>query len=171
MTLVEVMVATAVSALVFGVTIWCLMQAMSLGKWQSVYETACSYGEQALEYALYVPYTDFARSAPTVTAPNYVSNGLLYTTATSTNLIQTTQNGLPYTLTNITYLATQNLLPLDDLGSYLVSRTVTVTDRSQIEPAMTNLNYTLITVSNTWQFRGQTQLPIVYRVIRDSPNG
>ncbi len=117
----------------------------------------------------FVPYTDFANTIPTGTSPNWVSNGFLYTTATSTNFIQTTKNGSPYTLTNVTYLATQSPLPLDDLGSYVVDRFVMVTDRSALEPASTNLNYKLITVSNTWTFLGRAMQPIVIQTIRDQP--
>ncbi len=153
----------------FGVVMYAVIRTMELAKWQTVYETACSYSEQALEYSLYIPYANFANTAPTASKPDYVVNGVLYTTASSTNYIQTTRLGAPYTLTNITYLATQVQLPLDDLGSYVVQRTVYVADRTAIEPTATNVNYKLITVSNTWQFRGRTMTPIVYQVLRDAP--
>lgn len=168
-TLAEVMVATAVSVMTFGVVMYAIIRTLELSKWQSVYETACSYSEQALEYSMFMPYANFANTAPTASRPEYVSNGVLYTTATSTNLIATTRNGAAYTLTNVTFLATQIQLPLDDLGSYVVQRTVYVADRTAIEPAATNVNYKLITVSNTWQFRGRTMAPIVYQVLRDQP--
>jgi len=168
-TLVEVIVATAITALAFAVALTSLLKGMEAAKWQSAYETACTYGEQALEYSLYIPYADFSATAPGGTTLNWVSNGLLYTTATATNFIPTTKNGSPYTLTNVTYLATQTSLPLDDLGSYVLTRSVYVTDRATWEPAQTNLNYKLITVSNTWVFLGRTQSPIIFKTIRDSP--
>ncbi len=167
-TLVEAIVAAAISAIAFGVALTAIYRGMEVAKWQSAYETACTYGEQALEYSLYIPYGDFSASSP-ATSVNYVSNGQLFTTATATNLIATTKNGSPYTMTNITYLATQTSLPLDDLGSYILVRTVHVQDRTVIEPAQTNLNYKLITVSNTWVFLGRVQTPIVFKTIRDKP--
>ena len=166
-TLVEVMVATAVAAMSLGMMMIAAVRMMEIGKWQSAYETATSYGEQALEFALYVPYSDLTNT--TVSSTSWVSNSQLYSTATATNLIFTTKNSSPFTLTNVTYLATQDSLPLDDLGSYIVSRSVTVADRSALEPAATNLNYKLITVTNQWVFLGRTMPPIVMSIIRDQP--
>lgn len=168
-TLVEVMIATAIAAIAFGAVVNAVLKGLEFGKWQSDYETACSYGEQALEYAMYVPYSDLSLTTYTPPSANWISNGLLYSTATATNYINTTQNGSPFVLTNITYLATQNTLPLDDLGYCTLQRTVAVTDRSALEPAATNLNYKLITVSNVWTFMGRTNPPIVYQIIRDAP--
>ncbi len=169
MTLVEVMVATLVVGMTMGMVMTAMLKGLEIGKWQSAYETACSYGEQGLEYALFVPYTDFALSNYTALSANWVSNGFLQTVATATNYIATTKNGSSYTLTNITYLATQGALPLDDLGSYILQRAIIVTDRSALEPSATNLNYKLVTVSNTWVFLGRNQRPIVYQIIRDAP--
>ncbi len=168
-TLVEVMIAAAISVLAIGMVMMATIKGLEMGKWQSAYQTACSYGEQGLEYALYVPYDDFSLTNATLTSPNWVSNGFLYTTATGTNMINTTKDSNPYVLTNITYLATQTTLPLDDLGSYLLERYVVITDRTVLEPAATNLNYKLVTVSNTWVFLGRTMPPIVYVTIRDAP--
>ncbi|MDD2710971.1 MAG: hypothetical protein PHV34_23585 [Verrucomicrobiae bacterium] len=167
-TLIEVITAAAVTVMAFGVVMTSAMKGLEIGKWQSAYETACSYGEQALEYALFVPYTDFSATDGSSTV-NWVTNGLLMTSATATNYINTTKDGLPMVVTNVTFLATQTTLPLDDLGSYVLQRTVSVQDRSVIEPALTNLNYKLITVSNTWVFRGRAMSPIVFRTIRDKP--
>lgn len=168
-TLAEVLVAAAVTVMTFGVVMYSLMRVRELSKWQSVYETACSYAEQAMEYSMYMPYSNFSNTAPTASKPDYVSNGVLYTTATSTNVIATTKDGAAYQLTNVTYMATMTQLPLDDLGSYVVQRTVYVADRTTVEPTQTNVNYKLITVTNTWIFRGRVQNPIVYQVIRDQP--
>lgn len=168
-TLIEVMVAAAVVTLVVGIILATVIKCSEMSKWQSDYQAACSYGEQALEYAIYVPYSDLSLTNYTPPSPNWVSNGLLVTRATSTNYINTTQMGGPYTLTNITYLATEASLPLDDLGNYIVSRNVAVTDRSVIEPGAINVDYKLITVSNSWVFLGRTMPPIVYQVIRDAP--
>jgi hypothetical protein len=168
-TLVEVLVAAAVGAICLGVMMTAAVRMVEIGKWQSAYETATSYGEQALEFAMYVPYSNLTNTTPSATSISWVSNSQLYSTATATNLIATTKNGLPFTLTNVTHLATQSQLPLDDLGSYVVSRSVTVTDRSGLEPSSANLNYKLITVSNQWAFRGRDMPPIVLSVIRDQP--
>jgi hypothetical protein len=145
------------------------VRMVEIGKWQSAYETATSYGEQALEFARYVHYGNLTNTTPSASAISWISNSQLYSTATATNLISTTKNGLPFVLTNVTFLATQSQLPLDDLGSYVVSRSITVSDRSTLEPASTNLNYKLITVSNQWIFRGRSMPPIVLSVIRDQP--
>ncbi|MBI4023683.1 MAG: hypothetical protein HY360_01800 [Verrucomicrobia bacterium] len=168
-TFVEVIVSAAILALALGMVMTAAVKGLEVAKWQSDYETACSYAEQGLEYALFVPYSDFSNTAPSESAPNWVSNSLLYTTATATNFIATTQMGTAITLTNVTYLATQTGLPLDDLGSYVLNRDVVVTDRTVLEPGAANLNYKLITVSNTWVFCGRTNPAIVYRVIRDMP--
>ena len=172
-TFLEVMISAAISLITFGAVLTAALRAQQLAKFQSAYQTACSYGEQALEYSLYIPYTDYALSGPTATSPNYVSNSAgvnyLYTTATATNFIATAKDGAAFTLTNITYLATQIDLPLDDLGSYILQRWVIIQDRAAVEPAATNLNYKHITVSNTWIFLGRTQPPIVYTTIRDAP--
>jgi hypothetical protein len=169
LTLVEVLVAATLATITLGTMMIAAIRMMEISKWQSAYETATSYGEQALEFSLYVPYSDLTNTTPSSTSVSWVSNNLLYSTATATNLIATTKNGSPFTLTNVTHLATQNQLPLDDLGSYVVSRLVTVSDRSTFEPASTNLNYKLITVSNSWIFRGRTMPVIVMSVIRDQP--
>lgn len=168
-TLVEVLVTAAVAAVSLGVMMTAAMRMLEIGKWQSAYETATSYAEQALEFSLYVPYGDLTNTTPSSTSISWVSNSQLYSTATATNLISTTKNGSPFILTNVTHLATQSQLPLDDLGSYVVSRIVTVTDRSVLEPGSTNLNYKLIMVSNSWSFCGRTMPPIVMSVIRDQP--
>ena len=169
-TLVEVMVAAAISGLAIGVIITSLMQCMRMARWQSAYETAYSYAEQGLEYALYVPYTDFALTAYTSPSVNWVSNGFLYSVATGTNFINTTDNyGTARVMTNITYLATQQTLPLDDLGSIVLERDVLVQDRTVVEPAGTNSSYKLIIASNTWTFLGRAMPPIIIQTIRDAP--
>lgn len=172
-TFIEVAISSAIAVLAFGAVMTAALRAQQISKFQSAYQTACSYGEQAVEYALYVPYADLSASAPTTSSPNWASNisgvSYFYTTATSTNLIATTKDGDPFTLTNITFLGTQTSLPLDDLGSYILQRWVIIQDRSTLEPSATNVNYKLITVSNTWVFLGRSQPPIVYRTIRDSP--
>lgn len=172
-TFIEVMVSAAIAVLAFGAVMTAALKAQQISKFQSAYQTACSYGEQAVEYALYIPYNDFSASAPTTSSPNWVSNlsgvSYLYTTATSTNMIATTKDGAAFTLTNITFLGTQTSLPLDDLGSYILQRWVIIQDRSAVESSSTNVNYKFITVSNTWVFLGRSQPPIVYRTIRDSP--
>jgi hypothetical protein len=166
--LVEVMVATAITVMTFAMVMIATMKGLEVGKWQSAYETACTYGEQAVEYALYVPYTDFSNTN-SLSSVNWVSGGMLYTSATATNLINTTKNGNPFVLTNITFLGTQSTLPLDDLGSYVLVRNVYVSDRSTVEPALVNVNYKLITVSNSWVFLGRQMPSIVYQTIRDAP--
>jgi type II secretory pathway pseudopilin PulG len=168
-TFIEVVVAMALSVAAFGAAMYACQRASQIAKYQSSYEVACTYGEQAMEYALAVPYTDLSQAAPTAASPNWVSNGFFYSNATSTNLIQTTSMGAPVVLTNITRLGTWQNLSLDDLGNYVLTRWVMVQDRSAIEPTATNLNYKLISVSNTWVFLGRTNTPVVYVTIRDQP--
>jgi hypothetical protein len=162
------MVAAAITVLAFGAIFTSAMKGMEMGKWQSAYETAYSYGEQGLEYALFIPYSNFSATNGS-SSVDWVSNGFLMSSACATNLINTTQNGSPFVLTNITRFGTQTQLPLDDLGSFVLQRFVMVADRSSVEPASTNVNYKLITVSNVWVFMGRAMPPIVLQTIRDKP--
>jgi prepilin-type N-terminal cleavage/methylation domain-containing protein len=167
--LVEVMIASAILVIALGTILYSFTQSAQIAKYQSVYETSLSYAEQALEYSLSVPYSSFSQTNTASTVycfpfPTNSTTGYLYSTESFTNCIPTTTYaGAPITVTNVTLLATQNDLPLDDLGSYVTSRSVLVNRPSGAD---TNLNYVLITVSNAWTFLGRVQTPIILKTIR-----
>jgi Tfp pilus assembly protein PilV len=170
-TLVEVMIASAILVLALGSILYSFTQTSQIAKYQSIYETSVSYAEQALEYAEAVSYSDFSQTNSSAT--RYVSpfptngvSGYFFSTEAFTNYISTTTyGGSPIVVTNVTLLATQTNLPLDDLGSYVTSRSVLI---SRPTGGDTNLDYVMITVSNAWTFQGRVQTPIILQTIRSN---
>jgi type II secretory pathway pseudopilin PulG len=174
MTLVEVVVCSGVLALAAATLLFGFVKGQEAAKYQSAYQVAVSYAEQGLEYALYSPYSDFSVTNDTSLPPRYVSviptastPALFYSRAMSTNIFQTTRGGLQITITNVTRLATETNLPLDDLGSYVTDRFILVRKPSAAD---TNLDYVVLVVSNRWNFLGRTQRPIVITTIRNNPS-
>lgn len=174
MTLVEVVVCSAVLALSVATLMFGFVKGQEAAKYQSAYQVAVSYAEQGLEYALYTPYTDFMVTNDSTTPMRYVSTlptattpALFYSRISSTNIFATTRGGKPLTITNINRLATETNLPLDDLGSYVTDRFVLVRKPSGAD---TNLDYMVLLVSNRWNFLGRTQQPIVLTTIRNNPS-
>lgn len=169
-TLVEVMVYAAIMGVTLSAIILGFLKSIELSKYQSAYQTSVSYAEQALEYALYTPYADFSVTNNTQqryvsTLPTGTTPGIFYSKVAFTNSITTVNNGALQTIVNVTKLATESNLPLDDLGSYVTDRTVLINKPSGAD---TNLDYAIITVSNSWTFLNRSQLPVVLRTIRIS---
>lgn len=174
MTLVEVVVCSAVLAMTAATLLFGFVKGQEAAKYQSAFQVAVSYAEQGLEYALYTPYTDFVVTNDSTTPLRYVSAipsastpGLFYSRISSTNIFQTTRGGKPLTITNVNRLATETNLPLDDLGSYVTDRFILIRKPSGAD---TNLDYVVILVSNRWNFLGRTQQPIVLTTIRNNPS-
>ncbi len=172
MTLTEVIVSAGIMGVAVAALTGGFIKSIEFSKYQSAYQTSVTYAEQAMEYALYTPYADF--SVTNNTQQRYVSPlpsgatpGIFYSTVAFTNSFITTKNGVSQTLTNITKLATEVNLPLDDLGSYVTDRRVLI---NRPTGADTNLDYVVVTVSNSWTFLSRPQAPIVLRTIRDNPS-
>ena len=164
MTLVEMVVSLSIMGLALGAMLIGFVKTQEQTKYQSAYETSVSYAEQAMEYALYTPYSDFFTT--NTASGRYMAGGYFYSNVSFTNFIATKYRGHSITLTNISNLATEQSLPLDDLGSYVINRHVKITPPTGSD---TNLEYVLITVSNTWTFLGRPQAPIVLATIRNNP--
>lgn len=173
MTLVEVVVSSAILALTVATLLFGFVKGQEAAKFQSAYQVAVSYAEQGLEYALYTPYGDFSVTNDASQPVRYLSKiptgstpAFFYTRRMATNIFETTRGGKPLTITNVTRLGTETNLPLDDLGSYVTDRYVLVLKPSGAD---TNLDYVILIVSNCWQFLGRTQRPVVLTTIRNNP--
>lgn len=173
MTLVEVVVSSALIALTTATLLFGFVKGQEAAKFESAYQVAVSYAEQAVEYTLYTPYSDFSVTNSTDLPTRYVTAlptagtpALFYTRFYTTNIYQTTRGGNPLAITNINRLATETNLPLDDLGSYVTDRYVLI---GAPTGADTNLDYVVIMVSNRWNFLGRVQPPIVLTTLRNNP--